>query len=385
VPLAAERRLITVGHSYVVAENRRLAHEMALAGRGRWHVTAIAPSVLRGDLRRIELEPIPNEACTVVPVKMAFDRSAHLMGFRGLRRALSGGADVVHAWEEPYVLAGAQIARRAPVSSTLVFATFQNIRKRYPWPFRAFERSSMRRASGWIAFGHRVADALGDRSGYAGKPTRVIPPGVDVERFRPDPAGGAAVRTQIGWSDHALVVGYLGRFEPQKGVTDLIAALERARAPWHALFVGGGSLHRDIEAFADAHPGRVHIATGVPHGDVPRWLNAMTILCAPSRTTAAWREQFGRMLIEAMACGVPPLVSDSGEMPAVVYDAGRVLPEQDPATWATAIDNHLRDAATLAMLSTRGVERARAYFAWPVVAKRHLDFFDVLLEDRGRQ
>src|SRR5262249_37006993 len=182
-PLAAERRLITVGHSYVVAENRRLAHEIALAGRGRWQVTAIAPSALRGDLRRIELEPIPDEACTIVPLKMAFDRSAHLMAFRGLRRAMSGGADVVHAWEEPYVRAGAQIARCAPDSSRVVFATFQNIRKRYPWPFRAFERSSMRRASGWIAFGHRVADALGDRSGYAGKPMRVIPPGVDVERF----------------------------------------------------------------------------------------------------------------------------------------------------------------------------------------------------------
>jgi glycosyltransferase involved in cell wall biosynthesis len=313
---------------------------------------------------------------------MAFDRSAHLMWFRGLRPALSAGADVVHAWEEPYVQAGAQIARCSPAASRVVFATFQNIPKKYPWPFGAFERASMRRASAWIAFGHRVGDALGDRDGYDGKPMRVIPPGVDVERFRPDQEAGAAVRAQIGWSDHALVVGYLGRFEPQKGVTDLIEALERARAPWHALFVGGGSLQRDIEAFRDAHPARVFIANGVPHGDVPRWLNAMTILCAPSRTTAAWREQFGRMLIEAMACGVPPLVSDSGEMPAVVNDAGRIVPERDPVTWAMAIDNHLRDAETLAMLSRRGVERARAYFSWPVVAKRHLDFFDALVDGR---
>lgn len=372
-----------MGHSYVVAENRRLAHEMALAGGGRWQVTAIAPSHLRGDLRRIDLEPIPHEACAVVPLEMAFDRSAHLMWFRGLRRALSAGADVVHAWEEPYVHAGMQIARSSPPSARVVFATFQNISKHYPWPFSAFERASIRRASGWIAFGHRVVDALGDREGYDGKPMRVIPPGVDVERFRPDPEAGAAIRAQIGWSDHALVVGYLGRFEPQKGVTDLIAALERARAPWHALFVGGGSLQRDIEAFGAAHPGRVHVAGGVPHSDVPRWLNAMTILCAPSRTTAAWREQFGRMLIEAMACGVPTLVSDSGEMPAVVHDAGRVLPERDPVPWATSIDNHLRDARTLAALSKRGVERARAYFAWPVVAKRHLDFFDALVDGRA--
>src|SRR4029078_3755784 len=139
--------------------------------------------------------------------------------------------------------------------------------------------------------------------------------------------------------------------------------LERVRGPWHALFVGGGSLQHEPQGFAAACPGgarieqrarhrgvrapacagRVHIENGVPHSDVPAWLNAMTILCAPSRTTPIWKEQFGRMLIEAMACGVPAFASESGEMPAVVHDAGRVLPEGDPEAWAIAIDHHLRD------------------------------------------
>jgi glycosyltransferase involved in cell wall biosynthesis len=371
---------VTVGHSYVVAENRRLAHEMALAGRGRWRVTAIAPRAYRGDLRRIDLEPMAGEASTVVPVAVAMDSRPHLMWYRGLRRAMRDGADMVHAWEEPYVLAGLQIARAAPAASKVVFATFQNLQKRYPWPLGAFERGSMRRASGWIAFGHRVAEALGEREGYADKPMRVIPPGVDVDRFRPDPEAGAALRDQLGWAGHADVVGFLGRFEPQKGVIDLIAALERVRGPWHALFVGGGSLQGELEAFAAAYPGRVHVQTGVPHADVPRWLNAMTLLCAPSRTTRIWREQFGRMLIEAMACGVPAFASESGEMPAVVHDAGRVLPEADPEAWALAIDHHLRDPEMLATLSRRGIERAHTYFAWPVVARRHIDFFDALLD-----
>jgi phosphatidylinositol alpha-1,6-mannosyltransferase len=367
-----------------VAENRRLAHEMAIAGRGRWRVTAIAPRSYRGDLRRIELERLPDEACTVVPLDVAFDSRPHIMVFRGLRRAFRQAADLIHVWEEPYVLAGLQIARAAPAASNVVFATFQNLKKNYPWPFSAFERASMRRAAGWIAFGHRVAEALGDRDGYAGKPTRVIPPGVDVERFRPDAEAGAAVRDQLGWAGHADVVGFLGRFEVQKGVLDLIEALERVRGPWHALFVGGGSLQPELEAFAAAYPGRVHIQNGVPHSEVPRWLNAMTIICAPSRTTAIWREQFGRMLIEAMACGVPAFASESGEMPAVVHDAGRVLPEADPEAWALAIDNHLRDPEMLATLSRRGMERAHTYFAWPVVARRHIDFFDSLLDGGTR-
>jgi glycosyltransferase involved in cell wall biosynthesis len=86
------------------------------------------------------------------------------------------------------------------------------------------------------------------------------------------------------------------------------------------------------------------------------------------------------MLIEAMACGVPAFASESGEMPAVVHDAGRVLPEGDPEAWATAIDHHLRDPEMLAELARRGRERAETYFAWPVVARRHIDFFDSLLD-----
>lgn len=367
-----------------MAENRRLAHEMALASRGRWRVTAVAPREYSGDLRRIRLEPLPDEAEPVVPLDVAFSGRPHVMWYRGLRRALRNGADVVHAWEEPYVLAGLQIAKAAPAESKVVFATFQNLKKSYPWPFSAFERSSMKRASGWIAFGHRVAEALGDRQGYSGKPVRVIPPGVDLERFRPDPRAGAEVRDELGWAGHADVVGFLGRFEVQKGVLDLIETLERVRGPWHALFVGGGSLQPALEAFAAAYPGRVHIQTGVPHSEVPRWLNAMTILCAPSRTTPIWREQFGRMLIEAMACGVPAFASESGEMPAVVHDAGRVLPEGDAEAWALAIDHHLRDPEMLATLSRRGVERAETYFAWPVVARRHIDFFDSLLDGGAR-
>jgi glycosyltransferase involved in cell wall biosynthesis len=382
--VSTERRLVTIGHSYVVAENRRLAHEMALAGAGRWHVTAIAPAVFRGDLRRIALEPLAGEACAVTALPVALDRSPHFMFYRGLHEALSASrADVVHCWEEPYVLAGAQVARAAPAASRVVYATFQNIGKTYPWPLSSFERHSMRRAAGWIAFGESVRTTLEARGGYGGA-HRVIPPGVDVDRFRPDAAAGAAIRRRLGWADDAHVVGYLGRFEPQKGIGDLMAALDWMRTPWHALFVGGGSMQPDLDGFAKSHAGRVYVAGGVPHGDVPAWLNAMTVLCAPSRTTARWREQFGRMLIEAMACGVPVAASNSGEMPAVVAGAGRVLPEGDPGGWASALDALLEDRAALADLSRRGRDRAVSTFAWPVVARRHLEFFDALLEGRPR-
>ena len=240
----------------------------------------------------------------------------------------------------------------------------------------------MARADGWIAFGQTVSDALITRDGYDSRPSRVIPPGVDLERFRPDRDAGRAVRARIGWTDAALVVGFLGRFVPEKGIDTLLNALRTSRANWRALFVGGGPMQPAIEALAREHQGRVLVANGVTHDEVPQWLNSMTILCAPSVTTTSWREQFGRMLIEAMACGVPVLASSSGEMPHVVGDAGIVLPEADDGAWADAIDQLLEDGVRRAELTARALERVRAHYAWPVVARAHLEFFEDLLGDR---
>ena len=376
---AGRRRLLTIGHSYVVAMNRRLAHEMAVQSGEAWEVTAIAPSDYRGDLGRIAVQPIPGEACRLQPLDVHLDRIPHLMWYSGLRGALDAPWDVVHCWEEPYIAAGAQVARHAPPGARLVIASFQNLAKTYPWPLAAFERASMARANGWIAFGQSVLDTLGARPGYAGKPSRVIPPGVDVNRFRPDEDARRRVLDRLGWSPNDLVVGFLGRFVPQKGLALLLDALRAAKAPWRALFVGGGPMQGALDRFAAEHPGRVHVELGVGHDEVPRWLNAMTLLCAPSQTTPRWREQFGRMLIEAMACGIPVAASDSGEMPWVVGNTGAIVGEADVAAWTATIDRILGDEAWRRRSAEAGQERANDHFAWPVVARAHLEFFETLL------
>jgi glycosyltransferase involved in cell wall biosynthesis len=373
-------RLLTIAHSYVIAGNRRLAHEMAVQGRGRWEVTAIAPVRLAADLREVELEPIAGEACTTHGLRVRLGRVPHLRRYeRGLRAHLAGPWDVVHIWEEPYVAACAQIAAAAPVRSRVVPATFQNILKRYPPPFGYFERRVMERASGWIAFGETVHEAQASKPEYAARPSRVIPPGVDVARFRPDAAARAAMRTRLGWNDDMPVVGFLGRFVPAKGLRVLMRALDGLDRPWRALVIGGGPMAGELSAFAAAHAGRVRILTGVAHDNVPEHLNAMDLLAAPSQSTPRWREQFGRMLIEAMACGVPVIASRSGEIPHVVREAGVLVDEADVPGWTAAIERMLDDPPLRRNLSARGLARAHDRYAWPVVARAHLAFFEELL------
>ncbi|MFP2912627.1 glycosyltransferase family 4 protein [Pyxidicoccus sp. 3LFB2] len=378
------RRLVTVSHSYVVTLNRRLANEMARVGGGEWDVTAVAPRFFHGDLSPITLKREPDELARVEDVRALFSRSLHAFVYGPeLRARLSGNVDLVHAWEEPYVMVGLEVALLTPRRVPLVFCTAQNLSKRYPPPFAQMERFVVQRSAGWVAWGETVKENLLSRPGYAQRPARFIPMGVDVDLFRPDRAAGQDVLRELGWdASGPPVVGYLGRFVPEKGVPLLMEALERLTTPWRALFVGGGPMEGALRDWASRQSDRVRVLTGVPHGGVPRVLNAMDVLCAPSQTTPKWKEQFGRMLAEGFACGVPVLGSDSGEVPRTVGDAGLVLPEASPAAWTSSLAALLESPERRRELSERGRERAVTRFAWPVVARAHLDFFTTVLDNR---
>jgi glycosyltransferase involved in cell wall biosynthesis len=123
----------------------------------------------------------------------------------------------------------------------------------------------------------------------------------------------------------------------------------------------------------------VRIVTDVRHEEVPAYLNAMDVVCVPSLTTRRWREQFGRVLIEAFACGVAVIGSDSGEVPHVIGDAGVVVGEADEAGWQASLGRLLDDAGARRDYAERGRARAHATYAWSVVARRHLQFFDELM------
>lgn len=351
-----------------------------MQGSGEWDVTAAAPAELHGDLRYIELEPIANEACSVVAIPLRFGSHPHLRMYgRTLRPLLEQSWDVVHGWEEPYVLASAQIARRTRSGAKLIPATFQNISKRYPPPTAILERQVMGRANAWIAWGHSVHAAQCDRPGYAGKPSKVLSPGVDTVAFCPDARSRANARQALGWQTDAPIVGFAGRFVQEKGIETLLHAFAHSSSHWNVLFVGDGPLSSRIESLRLQHPSRVRLVRNVRHDQMPTYLRAMDLLSVPSRTTAHWKEQFGRVLIEAMACGVAVVASDSGEIPFVVQNSGLVIPEDDLTQWTETIDRLMSDGNLRAELSARGLARARAEFSWAVVARRHLAFFDEVL------
>ncbi len=379
------KKLLSIGHSYVVALNRRLVNEIARIGKDEWEITAVAPAFMHGDLRSLTFKADSHDICQLEAVPVNLSKRIHFMtyGWR-LKKILQQDWDLVHCWEEPYVLAGGQIAWWTPEKTKLVYSTFQNYSKQYLPPFNWLESYNMRRATGWIGFGQMVVEALNNRPGYS-LPMRLIPPGVDVNHFYPNRKAGLETRRSLDWEEKGPpVIGYLGRFIPDKGLNLLMQVLDKLEAPWRAMFVGTGPMESLLRAWGERYPGRVRICTNVQHNDVPQYLNAMDILCAPSQTMPNWREQFGRMLVEAFACGVPVIGSDSGEIPYVIQDAGIVVGEKDELGWVREISELLESPSLRQELAAKGLERARSVYAWPIVARQHLEFFTEIL-DRQNQ
>lgn len=404
--MPSPRKLLSIGHSYVVALNRRLVNEIARIGQGEWEVTAIAPSFIHGDLRPLHLETDSNEICTLEALPVYLSRHIHVMsyGWR-LKQILQQGWDLVHCWQEPYIFAGGQVAWWMPKATPLIYRTaqsrssdplvqwiskrtplvyfsFQSHFKQYPPPFGWIEQYAMSRAAGWICSGQTVAETLEHRKGYS-LPMRLIPLGVDTNHFYPNSDAGRQTRHFLGWEEQgAPVIGYLGRLVSEKGLDLLMQVLDQLQTPWRALFVGAGSMEAALRTWANRHPENVRICTNVKHNDVPQYLNAMDILCAPSQTMLNWREQFGRMLIEAFACGVPVIGSDSGEIPYIIRDAGVVVGESDEQGWVQVLTDLLESPLKRAELAAIGLQRAHSIYAWSVIAKQYLEFFTELLDNQ---
>lgn len=356
---------------------------MAKVAGDAWEVVCAAPKRYRADHGWVSFEPLPSEPCRALGVSAYFAQSPHLFSYGpDLRALMRERWDAVYAWEEPYIVSGAQLAAWTPRGAAFSFLTFQNIRKRFPPPFSWLERYTLGRADGWLYSGHSVYEAQRGTRFYARKPARLGPLGVDLELFRPDRDARRRVRESLGWSEAGPpVIGYVGRFVPEKGLAFLMQVLEGLKSPWRVLFIGTGELKPELEKFARSHGDRVRVVSA-PHDRVADYVNALDLLCAPSETARHWREQFGRMLIEAFACAVPVIGSDSGEIPHVIGEAGIVARERDGAAWQAAIGGLLESPERRRELGERGLERAHRVYAWPVVARAHLGFFEELVERR---
>ena len=178
-------------------------------------------------------------------------------------------------------------------------------------------------------------------------------------------------------------VGFVGRLEPVKGLEVLLDAFALLNTPVSLIIAGAGSERARLQARIQLLNGQVSIVPPIRFEDMPNFLKSLDILVLPSVTILpAHREQFGRVLVEAMAASVAVIGSSSGAIPEVIGDAGLIVPERDPAALAIAIDRLLTESDLRQAMVERGRQRVVNRFAWPVVAEQTNDLFRAAVAHR---
>ncbi len=343
----------------VVGAYQRKLEEIAL--EADIQLTCVVPPSwrLEGREQRLERSHLTGYRLRVEPIR--FNGNFHLFHFPTLARVIrEERPDVVHVDEEPYNLATFLAFRAAlRMGARPIFFTWQNLLRRYPPPFRWMERWVLGRTR-FALLGNREAGAVLAAKGYRG-PSEVIPQfGVDPALFEPGEPRPAA-----------RVIGYVGRLVEEKGVLDLLEAAAGLQGDWELRLIGSGPLEQRLQALAASLgiADRVRLIGSLPSNAMPEALRQLDVLALPSRTRPNWKEQFGRALVEAMACGVAVVGSASGEIPNVIDTAGLTVPEADPISLRSALQRLLEDAGLRQGMVAAGRSRVLAHFTQRQIAQ----------------
>ena len=328
----------------------------------------------------VDVEAVADDLFPVFKARPLFSKHIQLFAYdprpiiSALRRHRPHLIDLNH---EPYSIACAEVltlCRWFAPDAVVVMQTCQNILHAYPPPFNWLERRAFNRVAAANICSESVREVL-EMKGFR-KPATIIPFGVDTSAFVP--RGGT--RRAKG----PLTIGFVGRMLPGKGVTILGKALSLLKSEnWQVLLVGDGPQRAEFETTLREQGliDRARFTGAVSFDEVPALYNEMDLLVVPTQTTERIREQFGRVIVEAMACGLPVVGSTCGAIPEVIADAGLVFAEGDAAELAKAIQRMLADAALRERCATKGKARVHENYSWDVVAKKTYDFIQQTLAE----
>ncbi len=356
------------------------------ANQSRWdhlpagvQLTLITPPYVSHPLGHLVAEPSLCWPHAVVPAFLTTRQSGFGFSPSSLWRALRRAEpDLVHVEEEPSSIALMQSLILSRIhGSRLSFFTWENLALPYPLPFGLIRRFALRCADGAIAGTEDAANVL--RAAGFRHPVAIIPQlGADPAHFAKRPAEELRRNLALG----SFTVAYVGRLVREKGLLVLFEALAELGGDWQCLIVGAGPLQPELEQLAAGRgfAERIRWVAAVPHCRVADYLNAADVLVLPSQTTSRWKEQFGHVLIEAMACGVPVIGSSCGAIPAVIADAGLISREGDALALKNEIGRLRDDPSVRATLAQKGRERVLQQFTNERIATCTAAFWSGLVQ-----
>ncbi|HEY9611992.1 hormogonium polysaccharide biosynthesis glycosyltransferase HpsO [Allocoleopsis sp.] len=383
-------RILVASHSYIVDLNceklKALAHlepniEVTVVVPRRWRPGGVQNKV-------IETQPRQEGSFQVVPVSNFSQNNQSMLTF---------GADIIPLLRQfrPQIIQVEQGAKALGYAQLIslnkllglkaknLFFTWWNLPYEVKFPLSLLEAYNLRNTHGLIA-GNQDAGEILRQHGYQGA-IKVMPQlGVNENRFCPQTQ--PELKSQLGIQSDDFVVGFVGRFVEEKGLLTLGKALAGLQEySWKWLLLGRGPLQSVVleKAVEWGIEKRLIWVESVSHEEVPRYINLINTLVLPSETNyqfktltaAGWKEQFGHVIIEAMASKVPVIGSNSGEIPNVIADAGLVFPEGNVLALQNCLQQLMEQPELSNQLAQLGYERAINQYTNKALAKQLLIFY----------
>lgn len=383
-----KKRLLLIGNAYWVPMNRRKAVELS-----RWFEVVCVTHSPKGHClmgRSQADESVTDKSTRLLEAKGTTQGGTKftLVGLEGAVEEFQ--PDLILVETEPWARLFWQVVRaqkRYSPQAHLVLFSWENIRREglKGSILDQVYRLAGRKLAAVIA-GNEDAKRLFEKAGVSKERIHVDAQlGFSPEQIPDDPsAWRRELRSKWGTSSETLVVGFCGRFVSEKGVWDLLSAIESLQGgfavPIELQFLGGGPLEVDLQEFALSRPWfRLH--EPVPHDEVVSLMCAWDFFVLPSKRLQekgrVWEEQFGHVLLNAMGAGCLTLGSRSGAIPEVLaHDEEVIFEPGDPEGLANLLAIYLTDKSLCEEKVKAQRKRAHEFYSFKQIATRYHEHFE---------
>lgn len=372
-------RVLVISHPCVTPINQQFYAE--IEKQTGWEITIVIPSNWKSEYGGKAIAPERWPEFTgqlrTVPTWLSGNIPLHLYQSWFTKLLKETNPDAIYVNHEPYGVATAQVylANALSIKKPIGFFTWQNIFKQYPFPFQQLQQFVFERSQ--FAFsGSQSAKEILREKGYDG-PCALLPGAIDPEIYFPR-AEASETKAKLKQHENEVIIGYMGRIVEEKGFKTLAQALNTIRAlPWRLVVVGAGDYQAEFSSQIDGFGlgDRVDYLGYVPHPEAPTYLSAFDMLVIPSETRANWKEQFGRVIIESMACLTPVVGSNSGEIPNLIRatGGGLVFEEGSANELASQLSKLVADADLRHQVAEQGRQTVLDRYSTSAIARQFIN------------
>jgi L-malate glycosyltransferase len=380
-------KVLVVSHTYIAPINRD-KWKILVENHPNIEMKVIFPSNWPGELFDAKADNVSESKihnCEFINIDCFFTGNEMLYGYypRKLIKILRNfEPDIIHVEQGANAFSYFQmilLSKLFRIKTKFSFFTWVNWQPKrslkYRLIWRLIEKFNIYFSSGAIAGNHDAKEIL-SRIGINGKISIAPQLGINKDIFYP--------ATKADEFREKKIIGYIGRIVSEKGVfllANAFAEICKKHKDWNLLFIGSGRNEKSLIDFAVSNKliDRIDFKDPVDHKKIAGILKKIDILVLPSYDTTFWREQFGHVLIEAMACKIPVIGSTGGEIPNIIKNCGLLFNQKNKDNLKENLELLIQDKVQRNRFGQLGYERVMDNYTHDVIARKTLEFWKELI------